>query len=189
MGKSFLVICSGLYVELANALSEGGKNKVYYLTVNSSPFPRYVEYAPGHQFEFLEKVRLIDVAKYAALADGIVTFDTGTNGLITLLKKMYPEKCVFGAGVGEKLETDRIAFKRVLEAVDLRGPDRPPHFATLVGLALLPRGVLLETPDQAERFPFLEVLRFPDADSLVRLPPGWISGCAGEIVDAIRAAA
>ena len=120
MGKSFLVICSGLYVELANALAEGGKNKVYYLTCNESAFPKYSEYAPGHQFEYLEKVRLIDIAKYAEKVDGIVTFDTGTNGLITLLKKMYPTKCVFGAGVGEKLETNRIAFKNVLDGVGLR---------------------------------------------------------------------
>ena len=119
MGKSFLVICSGLYTELAAALTDGGRNTVWYLTLNESAFPKYHEFAPGHNLKGLEKIRLLDIAKYAERAEAIVTFDTGTNGLIELFRKMYPKKCVFGAGVGEKLETDRILFKKMLDSVSL----------------------------------------------------------------------
>ena len=115
----FLVLCSGLYMSLANALADGGKNTVWYLTMTESAFPKYAEFAPGNNFGYLKKVRLIDIHKYAKEADAIVTFDTGVNGLIELFRNIYPDKCVFGAGLGEKLETNRVAFKKMLEVLEL----------------------------------------------------------------------
>lgn len=116
----FLVLCSGLYANLAADLSDGEKNTVWYLTITESVFPKYAEFAPGHNFQDLKKVRLIDIYKYAKQADCIVSFDTGCNGLIEMFRKIYPEKSVFGAGLGEKLETDRVGFKELLKAMDLQ---------------------------------------------------------------------
>ena len=113
----FLVICSGLYVELANALADGGKNKVYYYTANESAFPSYKEYAPGDKFEHLEKVKYF--WDYVDEVDCICCFDVGSNDMIHWLRNKLPGKSIFGAGKGERLESNRLGFKKTLEALDL----------------------------------------------------------------------
>ena len=113
----YLVICSGLYVELANALSDNGRNRVLYYTSTVSAFPAYKEYAAGNKFEHIEKVN--DFWPYVDKADCVVTFDVGSNDAIDFIRKKYPKKSVFGAGRGEKLEQNRLGFKKTLEALGL----------------------------------------------------------------------
>jgi len=107
---NFLVIDSGLYTELSNALSDGGKNTVWYYTYFGSAFPSHKEYAPGDNFEKLEKVKYF--WDYVDKADCVVNFDVSSNDMIDWLRKKYPEKSIFGAGLGERLENDRLGFKR-----------------------------------------------------------------------------
>ena len=116
---NYLVVCSGLYVELANALADGGKNKVWYYTNTGSAFPAYKEFAAGHKFEYLEKVNDLQFWDKVEKADCVLTFDVGCNGVIDYLRKKYPNKSVFGAGRGEQLENNRLGFKKTLEILDL----------------------------------------------------------------------
>ena len=113
----YLVIDSGLYVELANALSDGGKNVVYYYTPFGSAFPMHKEYAPGDGFGNLTKIKYF--WDYVDQADCIVNFDVSSNDMINWLRKKYPEKSIFGSGLGERMENDRLIFKRTLEALEL----------------------------------------------------------------------
>jgi hypothetical protein len=115
----YLVIDSGLYVELANALSDNGRHRVLYYTSTGSAFPSYKEVASGHKFENLEKVNDIQFWSCVEKADAIVTFDVGMNGMIDYLRKKYPNKSVFGAGRGEQLENNRLGFKKTLQALKL----------------------------------------------------------------------
>lgn len=105
---NYLVIDSGLYTELANALTVGG-NTVWYYTYFGSAFPSHKEYAPGDNFEKLTKVKYF--WDYVDKADCIVNFDVSSNDMINWLRKKYPEKSIFGAGLGERLENDRLGFK------------------------------------------------------------------------------
>ena len=113
----FLVIDSGLYAELANALSDGGKNKVYYYTNTESAFPSYKEYASGHNFEHIEKVKYF--WDYVDEADVICSFDISSNDMIHWLRNNLPNKSIFGAGRGERMESNRIGFKKTLEALEM----------------------------------------------------------------------
>jgi hypothetical protein len=114
---NILVICSGLYVSLANALADGGRNTVWYYTCTGSAFPSYKETASGDKFEHIEKV--YSFWDYVDKADMICTFDVGANDAIDYLRRTRPEKAIFGAGKGEQLENRRLAFKHTLEALDL----------------------------------------------------------------------
>ena len=113
----FLVICSGLYLELANALSDKGKHTVYYYTNTGLAFPRFQDIATGNKFEYVTKIT--SFWKYVDEVDVVVNFDVGANDAIDYIRKKYPEKSVFGAGQAEKLEMNRLGFKKMLEALDL----------------------------------------------------------------------
>ena len=114
----FLVIDpGGLYVENANALADKGKNKVFYYTNWPSAYPRFNDYAPGLNFDHLTKVKWIDQA--AEEADCIVNFDVHMNDWIVVLKKLYPKKSIFGAGLGERIEADRWFLKKLIKQLGL----------------------------------------------------------------------
>ena len=113
----YLVIDSGLYVTLASALSDNGRNTVYYYTSTSTPFPTYKEYAPGDKFEHITKIKYF--WDYVDTVDCIVSFDVGDGDLINYLRTKYPDKSVFGSGLGERLENNRQGFKKVLESLSL----------------------------------------------------------------------
>ncbi len=140
-GKSFLVIDSGLYLSLAEALSENGKNKVWYYTNTGTAFPSYKEFAAGNKFGHVEKVK--SFWDYVEKADGVINFDVGANDAIEYIRKKYPEKCVVGAGKCERFEMDRIFFKKALETLEL--PIGP--YKIVKGMARL-REYLKEHPKQ-----------------------------------------
>ena len=113
----FLCIDSGLYLELCNALSDKGKHTVYYYTNTGLAFPRFQDIATGNKFEYVTKVQ--SFWKYVDEVDVVCNFDVGANDAIDYIRKKYPDKSVFGAGQAEKLEMNRLGFKKTLEALDL----------------------------------------------------------------------
>lgn len=116
--KYLVIDSSGLYVELANGLADGGKNKVWYYT-GYEPELKWEFYAPGLGFEFLEKV--LYPADYYSKCDCIVNFDCTKQDDIDFLRKLYGDKkSVFGSGLGARLELDRFAFKKILRDVGLK---------------------------------------------------------------------
>ncbi len=114
---TYLCFDCGLYCNLASALSDNGKNRVLYYTPYGSKYPKYEEYAPGDNFEFLEKVKY--PFDYIDKADAIVNFDCSNQDLINYLRLKYPEKSIFGSGLGARLEDDRLSFKKWLGLLNL----------------------------------------------------------------------
>jgi hypothetical protein len=125
-----LVLDNGLYTCQAEALSAGG-NEVKFWTPWASPFPNYADYAKGKNFGKLQKeIYLFDHIQWA---DCIVNFDVSNNDLISYLRKMHPEKSIWGAGLGERLENDRVMFKKWLKAFGLP----VGKYEVIVGLSAL----------------------------------------------------
>ena len=114
---NFLCLDSGSYVDHCNALADGGKNKVRYFTSWQKSFPTYDSYAPGVNFEYLEKV--LYFFDHIEWADVIVNFDCVSNDTIKFLRKMYPKKSILGSGEAEKIELNRWALKKVINSVGL----------------------------------------------------------------------
>ena len=46
---------------------------------------------------------------------------------------------------------------------------------------------VVDSPDQPQGFPLLQIRRLPDADPFVRLPPRWVAGRSREIVHPVAA--
>lgn len=106
----FLVFDCGLYSEQANALAEGGNNRVFYYTPWTSKDPHYKDYVIGKGFEYLEKILYFE--DYIEMADAVVFFDVHGNSYCNYLRKLYPKKSIWGAGLGERIENDRVALKK-----------------------------------------------------------------------------
>lgn len=109
MSIKYLVFDVGLYCEQANALAEGGKNYVRYFTPWFDKDPHYLDFAPGKGFEYLEKVLYFE--DNIDWADAIVFWDVAGNALCHYLRKTLPQKPIWGAGLGERLENDRVMLK------------------------------------------------------------------------------
>src|SRR5690348_637794 len=111
------VLDNGLYCSQAEALSEGGKNTVVYCKPWARPFPTVDDYAVGHGYGHLQK----EVYCFDHLLDSdlIVNFDVSQNDLIHFLRQVLPKKAIFGAGLGERLEHDRVLFKKWLVQLGL----------------------------------------------------------------------
>lgn len=114
---TYLVLDNGSYIECANRLADGGKNKVYYFTPYAKAYPTWDSYAPGLNFEYLEKVMYF--FDYVDRADVVINFDVTMNDTIKFIRKMYPNKSVVGSAEAEKLEQDRWKLKRVIDAAGL----------------------------------------------------------------------
>lgn len=114
---NYLVHDVGLYCEQANALAEGGKNKVRYFTPWTSKDPHYRDFVIGKGFEYLEKVLYFE--DHIDWADAIVFLDVAGNSQCHYLRKNLPNKSVWGAGLGERLENDRVLLKQWCEKFEL----------------------------------------------------------------------
>src|ERR1700687_3581044 len=99
----YLVVDTGLFTDLANALADGGKNEVLYFTNwAAAAYPVLQDYGPGTGYDHLKKVlRLFDVDFDSV--DCVINFDVGFNDFINYLRKEYPEKSIVGSGKGEVL--------------------------------------------------------------------------------------
>ena len=114
----FLVYDFGLYVHQAEALADGGKNRVKYYTPWPGREPHYKDYCIGKNFGHLEKELYFE--KFIDWADAIIFFDVSGNSYCDFLRKKYPEKSVFGCGLGEQLENDRVLLKEWCAEFDLQ---------------------------------------------------------------------
>lgn len=112
-----LVIDNGLYTPHAEALSDGGKNEVRFYKPWAKPFPTIEDYAVGHGYGDLKKE--IWFFNHVLDSDMIVNFDVSGNDLIDYLRKVHKDKSIFGSGAGERLEHDRVFFKKWLEHLGL----------------------------------------------------------------------
>lgn len=85
----------GLFCIHAEALADGGKNKVYYWTQYNY---KYRDFAIGKDFGHLEKILYFD--EYISKADCIVDFDVRGNDQIGEIRDRQPERSTFGSGWG-----------------------------------------------------------------------------------------
>ena len=113
VNMKFLVLDNGLYVCHAEGLSDGGKNEVLYFTPYAKPFPDITDKMKGSGYGNLKKE--LGFWNHVKDADGIFNFDITSNDTIEFLRELYPDKSIFGAGKGEKLEHDRVFLKKWLE--------------------------------------------------------------------------
>jgi hypothetical protein len=107
--KTFLVMDTGLYPQIAEAMSDDGKNRVLYHTKYESKDPHFKDFVVGKGFGNLEKVLYPE--DYFETADNISFLDVSGNSLCNFLRKVYPKKSIWGSGFGERLENDRVLFK------------------------------------------------------------------------------
>jgi hypothetical protein len=107
--RTYLVHDKGLYPHISDALSDGGKHIVKYHTPYETRDPHYKDYVIGKGFGNLEKVLYPE--DYYEKADCIVFFDVSGNSLCNFLRKIYPNKSIWGSGLGERLENDRVLLK------------------------------------------------------------------------------
>jgi hypothetical protein len=107
--KTFLVMDMGLYPQIADAMSDEGKNRVLYHTPYETKDPHFKDFVVGKGFSHLEKVLYPE--DYYASADCICFLDVSGNSLCNFLRKIYPEKSIWGSGLGERLENDRVLLK------------------------------------------------------------------------------
>lgn len=114
---NYLFRCSGLYTELINALAADGENQVKMYTNITDAFPSHKLIAPGDNFEFIEKEKYF--WDWVEWADVIGCFDVSDGDMMAWLKKKYPEKSIFSCMSGERLEDDRIGFKKKIEELGL----------------------------------------------------------------------
>jgi len=111
--KTALVIGTGIEVEHAVAL--GRYFDVKYWTDFWDKFPAFCDYVYGLGMEGIEKVE--GMGEYLDTVDLIATFDIGYGDLINYFRKHG--KVCFGAGLGEKMETDRWWLKKELKKAGL----------------------------------------------------------------------
>ncbi len=113
----YLVGDLGLFVSQASALSDNGKNEVIYTTNWASAYPKFENFAIGKNFDYLRKeLRFWDWVDWA---DCIVFMDVHQGDIVSYLRKKYPNKSIFGAGEGSKLEEDRWLLKKTLKEIGL----------------------------------------------------------------------
>jgi len=113
----FLCWDYGLFVEHCNGLAKGGNEVIYYTPYNY----HYKEYAIGKDYKKLQKTLYFD--DHVKEADCIVNFDVRDQSRIELLRKLFPEKSIFGSGKAGRLEDDRILLKKLVKAAGLPSQD------------------------------------------------------------------
>lgn len=103
-----LVFDTGLYIHQTLALSEDGHEVRLYTPIICKD-PHYRDYAIGEGIKGIDKVLYFEES--IEWADCIVFWDVSGNSYCNYLRKMYPNKSIWGAGLGEKLENDRVLLK------------------------------------------------------------------------------
>lgn len=129
---NILVLDCGIFTGIANSLSMGGKNKVFYHTNwSADPFPKLQDFAPGTDYEYITKIKRLYIeidfnAKDAPIyvetgekIDCVICFDVGRNDEIDSIKQRYPNLSVVGSGIGEILEEDRVGLKKICKKLGL----------------------------------------------------------------------
>lgn len=107
----------GLFPQIAESLWEKEGDVVWYFTSWEGTNPHYHNYSVGKNFGHLTKV--MEPEYFAKKADAVIFLDCMGGSLCWLLKQMYPDKPIFGAGRGTVLEQDRIIFKQWIDQFKL----------------------------------------------------------------------
>lgn len=137
----FGVYDQGIFPEVSNALSQKGKHEVTYFTNWQKSQPQHSDYAPGENFDYLKKEKYF--FPFVEKMDCLVNFDCFDQDMFEFLKKVYPNKSIFGSGKGEILEADRWKLKKLLQSLGL-----PMHKAYhIIGISRL-RKFLKDSPDK-----------------------------------------
>jgi hypothetical protein len=115
----FLFIdAGGLHTDTARKVASEG-HKVYYFNPWQSAYAKFEDFAPGVGVPGIEKV--LDWAPYTEEADCIVFPDVGMGQLAHWLReKGYT---VFGAGLGEEMEQDRIKSVEIMDKFGIKHPE------------------------------------------------------------------
>ena len=111
--KTALVIGTGIEVEHAVAL--GRDFDVKYWTNYWNDFPCFRDFSYGLGMEGIQKTETL--GEYLDTVDLIASLDIGYGDLINYFRKHG--KVCFGAGLGEKMETDRWWLKKELKKAGL----------------------------------------------------------------------
>lgn len=113
----FLWLDQGFFPHLASSLSNNGKHEVVYFSSWETAFSVYESYSPGVNWENIRKEK--DFFKWVEWADCILNFDIPDNDTIAYLRRKYPNKSIFGAGNGNRLELDRWLLKKLIQSFGL----------------------------------------------------------------------
>ena len=114
----YLVYDTGLFCEQANALWQKEGDTVWFYSPYINKEPKSADGLIGKNFEHLTKVFYFE--DYVEKADCIVFFDVLGNDRCNSLRKQYPNKSIWGAGLGERLENDRILLKEWCKELELQ---------------------------------------------------------------------
>ena len=124
----YLVNDAGIFTDIAASLSDGGKNDVVLCSPWQTVYPSWKDFSSGIGFQGIRKQdkngNPLLFWEHIEWADCICNFDVGNNDQIGFLRKMYPNKSIWGSGRGERIENDRIFLKKL---IDTLGLDQVPH--------------------------------------------------------------
>jgi hypothetical protein len=116
----------GLYPQIASSLWHEAGDVIWYWTAWEQTNPHYKDYSIGLGFGNLTKV--MEWQYYVDDADAIVFLDCLGGGDCWLLRRLFPDKPIFGAGRGTLLEQDRVKFKQWIDRFKL--PHNPYRIIT-----------------------------------------------------------
>lgn len=117
--RVFLFIdAGGLHAATAEKVASEG-HTVYYYNPWQSAYSRFEDFAPGMGVPGVNKV--LDWALYADQADCIVFPDVGMGELAHWLREQG--HCVFGAGLGEEMEQDRVKSIEIMDKFGIKHPE------------------------------------------------------------------
>lgn len=112
--RKILIWDIGYGVEHAKRLAQDG-HEVYYFNEWVEPLPKFSRYAIGLGFEGVEKVK--SFFRYVDDVDLIAFIFLGRGDMADWLREKGYR--VYGAGLGEKLETDRLYAKKIQKKIGL----------------------------------------------------------------------
>ncbi len=112
--RKILIWDIGYGVEHAKRMVQDG-HEVYYFNEWIEPLPKFSRYAIGLGFEGIEKVK--SFFRYVDDVDLIAFIFLGRGDMADWLREKGYR--VYGAGLGEKLETDRLYAKKIQKKIGL----------------------------------------------------------------------
>ena len=128
MGLKYLINDAGIFTDIAASLADVGNNDVILVSPWQTVYPSWKDFAAGVGLKGICKQdkhgNPLLFWEWVEWADCIANFDVGNNDQIGFLRKMFPEKSIWGSGRGERIENDRIFLKKLIEALGL---DQVPH--------------------------------------------------------------
>ena len=123
-----LIQDAGIFTDIAASLSDGGKNDVILCSPWQTVYPSWKDFSAGIGLNGVRKQdkhgNPLLFWEHVDWADCICNFDVGNNDQIGFLRKLYPNKSIWGSGRGERIENDRIFLKALIDALEL---DQVPH--------------------------------------------------------------